>query len=100
MRLSDATKTEGLYLFEKVSWFISEAPLSALDIVGGPFFPFYTYFFFVCFVFCFFVFLFLLLFVFLFIVTVIVINIKERFGNTKTSKKITRMKSNDLSLSS
>ena len=43
-------------------------------------------------------FFFLLLFVFLFIVTVIVIKIKERFGNTKTSKKITRMKSNDLSL--
>ena len=34
----------------------------------------------------------------MFIVTVIVIKIKERFGNTKTSKKITRMKSNDLSL--
>ena len=40
MRFSDATKTEGLYLFEKVSWFISEAPLSVLDIVGGPFFLF------------------------------------------------------------
>ena len=99
MRLSDATKTEGLYLFEKVSWFISEAPLSALDIVGGPFFPFYTSFLFALF-FVFLFFVFLLLFVFLFIVTVIVINIKERFGNTKTSKKITRMKSNDLSLSS
>ena len=94
MRFSDATKTEGLYLFEKVSWFISEAPLSALDIVGGPFFPFNTYFFFVWFVHVWFV------FCFLFIVTVIVINIKERFGNTKTSKKITRMKSHDLSLPS